>query len=64
MSESDHDAIVRRINELARKAKTEEGLTDVELDERNELRRKYIDSFKTSLRGQLDNIKFVDEEKK
>ncbi|MBP1155462.1 MULTISPECIES: DUF896 domain-containing protein [unclassified Paenibacillus] len=64
MSESDHDAIVRRINELARKAKTEEGLTDVELNERNELRRKYIDSFKSSLRGHLDNIKFVDEEKK
>lgn len=63
MSESDHDAIVRRINELARKAKSQ-GLTDAELDERNGLRRKYIDSFKTSLRGQLDNIKFVDEQEK
>lgn len=63
MSETDHDAIVRRINELARKVKLE-GLTDAELDERNGLRRKYIDSFKTSLRGQLDNIKFVDEEEK
>ncbi|ALS22489.1 MULTISPECIES: DUF896 domain-containing protein [Paenibacillus] len=63
MSESNHDALVRRINELARKAKSE-GLTDAELDERNGLRRKYIDSFKTSLRGQLDNIKFVDQEEK
>ncbi|UUZ79271.1 DUF896 domain-containing protein [Paenibacillus sp. P26] len=60
MSEADHEATVRRINELARKAKTT-GLTDEELDERNELRRKYIDSFKSSLRSQLDNIKFVDE---
>ncbi|AFC30012.1 hypothetical protein PM3016_3157 [Paenibacillus mucilaginosus 3016] len=32
------------------------------MDERNELRRKYIDSFKSNLRTQLENIKFVDEE--
>lgn len=63
MKESDHDATVRRINELARKAKSE-GLSSEEQDERNELRRKYIDSFKASLRNQLDNIKFVDEEEK
>ncbi|MCZ8521485.1 MULTISPECIES: DUF896 domain-containing protein [Paenibacillus] len=61
MSESEHDVRVKRINELARKAKTE-GLTDEEMDERNELRRKYIDSFKSNLRTQLENIKFVDEE--
>ncbi|AEI41474.1 DUF896 domain-containing protein [Paenibacillus mucilaginosus] len=61
MSESEHDVRVKRINELARKAKAE-GLTDEEMDERNELRRKYIDSFKSNLRTQLENIKFVDEE--
>lgn len=63
MGETEHDATVRRINELARKAKAE-GLTDEEVDERNELRRKYIDSFKSSLRNHLDNIKFVDDDKK
>ncbi|MCZ8513113.1 DUF896 domain-containing protein [Paenibacillus filicis] len=61
MSEADHEATVKRINELARKAKST-GLTDDELDERNVLRRKYIDSFRSSLRSQLDNIKLVDAE--
>lgn len=59
MKESEHDETVKRINELARKAKAE-GLTDDELEERNSLRQKYIESFRTSLRSHLDNIKFVD----
>ncbi|MFB0846328.1 DUF896 domain-containing protein [Paenibacillus oleatilyticus] len=63
MIESEHDITVKRINELARKAKAE-GLTEEEMDERNTLRKKYIDSFKSSLRSQLDNIKFVDEDEK
>ncbi|WP_010494145.1 DUF896 domain-containing protein [Paenibacillus elgii] len=63
MIESEHDLTVKRINELARKAKAE-GLTEEEMDERNALRKKYIDSFKSSLRSQLDNIKFVDEDEK
>ncbi|WP_281887182.1 DUF896 domain-containing protein [Paenibacillus sp. YYML68] len=63
MHESDHDATVKRINELARKFKSE-GLTPAELEERDELRRKYIDSFKSNLRNQLENIKLVDEEDK
>ncbi|MCP1308408.1 MULTISPECIES: DUF896 domain-containing protein [Paenibacillus] len=63
MIESEHDVTVKRINELARKAKAE-GLTEEEMDERNALRKKYIDSFKSSLRSQLDNIKFVDEDEK
>ncbi|KZE80019.1 MULTISPECIES: DUF896 domain-containing protein [Paenibacillus] len=63
MIESEHDITVKRINELARKAKAE-GLTEEEMDERNVLRKKYIDSFKSSLRSQLDNIKFVDEDEK
>jgi uncharacterized protein YnzC (UPF0291/DUF896 family) len=52
---------IKRINELANKAKTE-GLTDEELEERNELRKLYIAAFRNSLRNQLDNIKFVDED--
>ena len=50
-----------RINELARKAKTPEGLTEWEEMERAALRREYIDSVLGSLRGQLDNTYLVDE---
>ena len=46
---------IDRINELARKAKTPEGLTPEETAERDVLRREYIDSFKRSLTAQLDN---------
>ena len=46
--------VVARINELAKKAKTE-GLTNEETIERDKLRRIYIDSVKASLTGQLDN---------
>ena len=51
---------IARINELARKAKTE-GLTEEELNERDALRRIYIDSVKQNLRAQLDNTYLVDE---
>ncbi len=51
---------IDRINELAKKAKTV-GLTEEETAERDILRREYIDSFKRSLTGQLDNMYIVDE---
>lgn len=46
---------IDRINELARKAKTE-GLTPEETKERDELRKAYIASIRRNLRAQLDNI--------
>lgn len=46
---------IDRINELARKSRTPEGLTEVEKEEQAVLRREYVDSFKASLTGQLDN---------
>ena len=46
---------IDRINELARKAKTSEGLTEWEQAERAALRREYIDSVLGSLQSQLDN---------
>lgn len=52
--------VIARINELARKAKAE-GLTQQELQERDKLRRIYIDSVKASLVGQLENTYLVDE---
>ena len=48
-------AKIDRINELARKAKSPEGLTPEELAERDALRREYIDAYKRSLTAQLDN---------
>lgn len=51
---------IDRINELARKAKTE-GLTEAEQQERAALRREYIDSVLGSLKSQLDNTYIVDE---
>ena len=52
------DDVISRINELAKKAKTE-GLTDDEIIERDKLRRIYIDSVKASLIGQLENTYIV-----
>ena len=53
---------IDRINELARKAKSPEGLTKWEEMERAALRREYIDSVLGSLRGQLDHTHLVDEQ--
>ena len=54
------EATIARINELAKKAKTE-GLTTEETAERDRLRRIYIDAVKASLTGQLENTYLVDE---
>ena len=51
---------INRINELAKKAKTE-GLTPEEIVERDKLRRIYIDSVKANLVGQLENTYVVDQ---
>lgn len=52
---------INRINQLARKAKTPEGLTPEEREEQAILRRAYIDSVVGNLKGQLDNTVIVDE---
>ena len=54
-------ANIDRINELARKAKSPEGLTEWEVAERAALRREYIDSVLGSLEGHLENTYIVDE---
>lgn len=51
--------VIARINELAAKAKTPEGLTQEELAERDKLRRIYIDSYKANLVGQLESTYIV-----
>lgn len=52
---------IDRINELARKAKTPEGLTEAEQAEQAVLRRAYIDSVVGNLKDQLNNTVIVDE---
>lgn len=51
---------IARINELAKKAKTE-GLTPEETAERDKLRKEYIAAFRRNLMEQLDNTYVVDE---
>lgn len=46
---------IKRINELARKAKAE-GLSDDEKKEQKILRQEYIDAVRRNLKSQLDNI--------
>ena len=53
---------IDRINELARKSRTPQGLTDAERQEQAALRREYIDSYRRSLESQLDNTYLMDEE--
>ncbi|MBP1559141.1 MAG: DUF896 domain-containing protein [Oscillospiraceae bacterium] len=51
---------IERINELARKSRTPEGLTEAELVEQALLRKEYIADWKASLASQLDNTYIVD----
>lgn len=50
---------LERINFLAKKAKTE-GLTEAEIAEQADLRKEYINEFKSSLRSHLDNMYIVE----
>ena len=52
------DEVIARINVLAKKAKTE-GLTAEETEERDKLRKIYIDSVKANLVGQLENTYII-----
>ncbi len=51
---------IERINELARKKKTE-GLTEAELAEQAALRKEYLEGYRENLKSMLDSI--VVEEK-
>jgi uncharacterized protein YnzC (UPF0291/DUF896 family) len=52
---------IERINELYKK-KNDIGLSEEELKEQEVLRRLYIDSYKSSLKSQLETIKVVTPE--
>ena len=52
---------IDRINELARKSKTAEGLTEAEKAEQAELRREYLESWRLGVQQTLDNTYIVDD---
>ena len=52
---------INRINELARKSRTAEGLTEAEKAEQAALRNEYREGVIRNLTGQLDNIEIVDK---
>ena len=51
---------LERINELARKSRTPEGLTEAEKEEQTRLRKEYIALFRGNLEAQLQNLVIVD----
>ena len=54
------NAMIARINELAKKKKTS-GLTTEELAEQKKLYQEYLGNIRSQLKAQLDNIEVVDE---
>ena len=60
--ENKMDKLVKRINELAHKNKTQ-GLTDEELKERDALRKEYIAEFKKGMKKNImDNLYIMDKD--
>ena len=53
---------IQRINELARKSKTSEGLTDEEKQEQQRLRQEYIAEWRQGVTQVLDNTYIMDEQ--
>jgi len=51
---------VVRLNELARKSRTPEGLTEAELVEQALLRKEYIADWRAGVESQLENTYIVD----
>ena len=51
---------IARINELAKKAKSEAGLTPEEMVERDLLRQEYVAAYRESLVSQLENAYIVE----
>lgn len=56
------DLELNRINELAKKSKTEEGLSVEEKEEQKALRQKYINSLRSSFTNQITSLKVIDPE--
>ena len=63
MAETDRMLAGRtRINELAAKAKTPEGLTDDEIAERADLRAEFLENFRAAFRSQVEMLQVFDDD--
>lgn len=56
------DEKIKRINELAKKSKTE-GLTEKEKSEQAVLRKEYLDAIRENFETTLKSIKIIDDDK-
>lgn len=52
---------IDRINELAKKARSSDGLTPEEMTERAKLREEYLNAIRQNFRQTLDNIEIIDK---
>ncbi len=52
---------IDRINELAKKARSPDGLTPEEMTERAKLREEYLNAIRQNFKQTLDNIEIIDK---
>ena len=52
---------IDRINELAKKARSSDGLTPEEMTERAKLREEYLNAIRQNFNQTLDNIEIIDK---
>ena len=52
---------IDRINELAKKARSSDGLTPEEMTERAKLREEYLNAIRQNFKKTLDNIEIIDK---
>ena len=52
---------IDRINELAKKARSSDGLTPEEMTERAKLREEYLNAIRQNFEQTLDNIEIIDK---
>ena len=55
------DKKIDRINELAKKARSSDGLTPEEMTERAKLREEYLNAIRQNFKQTLDNIEIIDK---
>ena len=52
---------IDRINELAKKARSSDGLSPEEMTERAKLREEYLNAIRQNFKQTLDNIEIIDK---
>ncbi|GAA3604161.1 DUF896 domain-containing protein [Secundilactobacillus similis] len=60
MADAEMQKLIKRINELAHKAKAE-GLSELEEIERKDLRHRYLEKFRESFRSQIEMVQVFDK---